>query len=85
MAVERHPPGPVSRTNAGLRAGARPQTRRRRAKPMAAAAVASRQPGRWTRAAQRGHRSFRLHLAAEGKAARTVQGYTSAVRWFAAG
>ena len=28
--------------------------------------------------------SFRLHLAAEGKAARTVQGYTSAVRWFAA-
>ena len=29
--------------------------------------------------------SFALHLAAEGKAARTVQGYTSAVRWFAAG
>jgi site-specific recombinase XerD len=29
--------------------------------------------------------SFRLHLAAEGKAARTVQGYTEAVRWFAAG
>ena len=29
--------------------------------------------------------SFRLHLAAEGKAARTVQGYTSAVRWLAAG
>ena len=29
--------------------------------------------------------SFRLHLAAEGKAARTVQGYASAVRWFAAG
>jgi site-specific recombinase XerD len=29
--------------------------------------------------------SFRLHLAAEGKAARTVQGYTSAVRWFAVG
>ena len=28
--------------------------------------------------------SFRLHLAAEGKSARTVQGYTSAVRWFAA-
>ena len=28
--------------------------------------------------------SFRLHLAAEGKAARTVQGYTVAVRWFAA-
>ncbi len=29
--------------------------------------------------------SFRLHLAAEGKAARTVQGYTGAVRWFATG
>jgi site-specific recombinase XerD len=29
--------------------------------------------------------SFRLHLAAEGKAARTVQGYTSAVHWFASG
>ncbi len=28
--------------------------------------------------------SFRLHLAAEGKAARTVLGYTGAVRWFAA-
>ena len=28
--------------------------------------------------------SYRLHLAGEGKAARTVQGYTSAVRWFAA-
>ena len=29
--------------------------------------------------------SFRLHLAAEAKAARTVQSYTSAVRWFAVG
>jgi hypothetical protein len=28
--------------------------------------------------------SFALHLAAEGRAARTVQGYTSVVRWFAA-
>ena len=28
--------------------------------------------------------SFRLHLAAEGKSARTIQGYTGAVRWFAA-
>lgn len=28
--------------------------------------------------------SFRLHLAAEGKSARTVESYTSAVRWFAA-
>ena len=29
--------------------------------------------------------SFRLHLAAEGKAARTVRTYTEAVQWFAAG
>ena len=29
--------------------------------------------------------SFALHLAAERKAARPVQGYTSAVRWFATG
>jgi hypothetical protein len=29
--------------------------------------------------------SFRLHLAAEAKAARTVKGCTSAARWFAAG
>jgi site-specific recombinase XerD len=29
--------------------------------------------------------SFALHLTAEGKAARTVAGYTSAVRWFAVG
>ena len=29
--------------------------------------------------------SFQLYLAAEGKSARTVQGYTAAVRWFAAG
>ncbi len=28
--------------------------------------------------------SFRLHLAAEGKAARTVRAYTEAVQWFAA-
>jgi integrase family protein with SAM-like domain len=28
--------------------------------------------------------SFRLHLAAEGKSARTVESYTGAVRWFAA-
>jgi site-specific recombinase XerD len=28
--------------------------------------------------------SFALHLTAEGKAARTVQSYTTAVRWFAA-
>jgi len=29
--------------------------------------------------------SFRLHLAAEGKAGRTLDTYTGAVRWFAAG
>ncbi len=28
--------------------------------------------------------SFRLHLAAERKAAKTVRTYTGAVRWFAA-
>ena len=28
--------------------------------------------------------SFRLHLAAEGKAAKTVRTYTEAVAWFAA-
>ena len=28
--------------------------------------------------------SFRLHLAAEGKAAKTVRIYTEAVQWFAA-
>ena len=28
--------------------------------------------------------SFRLHLSAEGKAARTVRTYTEAVQWFAA-
>lgn len=28
--------------------------------------------------------SFRLHLAAEGKSARTISGYTGATRWFAA-
>jgi hypothetical protein len=29
--------------------------------------------------------SFRLHLAAEGKAGRTLDTYTQAVRWFAVG
>jgi hypothetical protein len=29
--------------------------------------------------------SFRLHLAAEAKAAKTVRTYTEAVAWFAAG
>ena len=28
--------------------------------------------------------SFRLHLAAEGKAAKTIRTYTEAVQWFAA-
>ena len=31
-----------------------------------------------------GDQSFRLHLAAEGKAAKTVRIYTGAVQWFAA-
>ena len=33
---------------------------------------------------QAGIGSFRLHLAAEGKAAKTVRAYTDAVAWFAA-
>ena len=53
-------------------------------KTMAGPRRRSRQPGQpSTLGADIG--SFRLHLAAEGKAARTVLGYTSAVRWFAAG
>jgi hypothetical protein len=47
------------------------------------AAWAVRAPGRRPLEPQIG--SFGLHLAAEGKAARTVQGYASAMRWFAAG
>ena len=50
-----------------------PQPRPRRRKPLDAGPLAP-EIG-----------SFRLHLAAEGKAARTVQGYIAAVRWFAAG
>jgi site-specific recombinase XerD len=85
MTVEHHPPGscqPQDRQVAGRRATADPAEER---KTMAS-------PRR-----QRGSSgqldagplgadiaSFRLHLAAEGKAARTVQGYTGAVRWFAA-
>jgi integrase/recombinase XerD len=41
--------------------------------------------GASARSARARRGSFVLHLAAEGKAARTVQGYTSAVRWFAVG
>ena len=36
------------------------------------------------RAVRGGGGSFRLHLAAEGKAGRTLHNYTEAVRWFAA-
>src|SRR5215471_12368585 len=49
-----------------------PQPRPRRRKPLDAGPFA----------AEIG--SFRLHLAAEGKAAKTVRTYTEAVNWFAA-
>ncbi len=49
-----------------------PQPRPRRRKPLDAGPLAP-EIG-----------SFRLHLAAEGKAAKTVRTYTEAVRWFAA-
>ena len=76
------PGHPQERSNAGQAAAAdsamerktmaRPQQQRRLAGPLDAGPLG----------ADIG--SFRLHLAAEGKAARTVQGYTGAVRWFAA-
>jgi len=50
-----------------------PQPRPRRRKPLDAG-VFSPEIG-----------SFRLHLAADGKAAKTVRTYTEAVAWFAAG
>jgi hypothetical protein len=49
-----------------------PQSRSARAKPLDAGCL------------QPEISSFRLHLAAEGKAARTVRTYTEAVQWFAA-
>jgi site-specific recombinase XerD len=51
---------------------AHPATRPRRSKPLEAGPFAP-EIG-----------SFRLHLAAEGKAAKTVRTYTEAVAWFAA-
>ena len=89
MALEPHLPGPVTRRNAGLQtrhAAADPaEERKTMAGPRRAPGSLGR-PGCWTRARSSADiASFRLHLAAEGKAARTVQGYTSAVRWFAAG
>ena len=86
MAIEAHPGGscrPHERRVAGRPAAADPADesetmtgpRRRPRQP--------RQPDAGPLGAD--IRSFRLHLAAEGKAGRTVQGYTSAVRWFASG
>jgi hypothetical protein len=49
-----------------------PQPRRRRPKPLDAGPFAPEIA------------SFRLYLAAEGKAAKTVRTYTEAVAWFAA-
>src|ERR1700683_3349863 len=49
-----------------------PQTRPRRRKPLDACPF------------QPEIGSFRLHLAAQGKAAKTVRTYTEAVQWFAA-
>ena len=51
---------------------AAPRTRSRRARQMDAGVLG----------AEIG--SFRLHLAAEGKAAKTIRNYVEAVQWFAA-
>jgi site-specific recombinase XerD len=85
MALEPHLSGSVTRRNAGLRTGIQPPTRRRRVKLWPDRGTPG-SPGSRTqgRSAQTSGR-FRLHLAAEGKAARTVRGYTEAARWFAAG
>jgi site-specific recombinase XerD len=85
MAAEPHLPGP-----------GHPQ-KRRAADPAAAAAPADESKTMVGPRRRRGRpglpdagplgadiTSFRLYLAAEGKAARTVQGYTGAVAWFAA-
>jgi site-specific recombinase XerD len=89
MVVEPHPDGsgqPQERRNAGRHGTADPAEQ---SKTMTAPRPRSRFPGQ-PRQRDAGPLepligSFALHLAAEGKAARTVQGYTSAVRWFAAG
>jgi hypothetical protein len=85
MGIGPHPYGstqPQERRAAGLHATADPAEQ---SKTMTAAKRLPRQP----RQLDAGPLepligSFALHLAAEGKAARTVQGYTSAMRWFAA-
>jgi len=85
MALEPHPSGlwhPQERQAADRHATADPAEESR---TMAGPRRRSRQPGQLdTGPLGADIGSFRLHLAAEGKAARTVQGYTSAVRWFAA-
>jgi site-specific recombinase XerC len=87
MALEPYPSGlchPQERRAADRHAAADPADE---SKTMAGPRRRSRQPGQQLDAGPLGADigSFRLHLAAEGKASRTVQGYTGAVRWFAAG
>jgi len=86
MALEAHLPGPghpQERRAADPAAAAGPADERKTmAGPLQRHGPAG-QPDAGSLGADIG--SFRLHLAAEGKAARTVQGYTAAVRWFAAG
>ena len=85
MAVEQHPPGscqPQERQVAGQPATSDPADE---SKTMTVLRRRPRQPGQLDAGPLEPLiGSFRLHLAAEGKAARTVQGYTGAVRWSAA-
>ena len=74
---------PQERPAAGRPATADPAEQ---SKTMTAPRRQSRLPGRLDAGLlERQIGSFALHLAAEGKAARTIRGYTSAVRWFAVG
>jgi site-specific recombinase XerD len=86
MALEAHLPGPghpQGRRSADPAAAVDPADERKSmAGPLQRHGLAG-QPDAGPLGADIG--SFRLHLAAEGKAAWTVQGYTGAVRWFAAG
>ncbi len=85
MALEPHLPGPghpQERRAADPAAAAGPADERKTMAPPRRRHGPAGQPDAGPLGADIG--SFRLHLAAEGKAARTVQGYTSAVRWFAA-
>ena len=72
------------RGNAHARMRALPRNRRKRENDdhPATTALAAQAAGR--RAVRPEIGSFRLHLAAEGKAAKTVRTYTEAVAWFAA-